>query len=532
MSITCQICNTTFEHQITNSHLKTHSTTVHDYKLTYGKDSTTCPEYRARLSNMRKGSKNPNFGNTWTEDMRKELSSKKMGGIPWNKGKSVKPTSKMIEGIKRREERYKSGELKRKIKSCTEAERKKISKGVKAYAKENPSEIKRRAKKAIVTKRNNNYDFGANMRGKKHTKKSLDKIKKASVQSNIKRKEESFQRLLEQINNSNFILLNKNGINLELQCTKCHTYTTLTRQCFTDSKYHSNYCRTCNPIVSNTSKYEKELYDYISSIYNGKIIQNDRKLLNGREIDILLPELNIGIEFNGLYWHSEDILTHNDKSKTADYEKMISLIEKGYTYIGIFEDEWILTKDIVKRNLKNIIIKNNNNTSINDCVIKEISAATASKFCIKNHIQGYTKSKVKLGLFHNNILVSVMTFSNSKSNSNFWILNRVCYNENINVTEIKKLFKHFINVYKPATINLYTDRRLIIDPLYKVLGFSFVKNISPSYWYIPRGKVQRIHRYSLLKSKSESAMPEKELRKHQGYDIIWDCGSTLWSWQK
>jgi hypothetical protein len=31
------------------------------------------------------------------------------------------------------------------------------------------------------------------------------------------------------------------------------------------------------------------LVDFIKSIYNGKIIENDRKILKGKELDVVLP---------------------------------------------------------------------------------------------------------------------------------------------------------------------------------------------------------------------------------------------------
>jgi hypothetical protein len=62
----------------------------------------------------------------------------------------------------------------------------------------------------------------------------------------------------------------------------------------------------CNKCGQNETKTENELYDFISNLLGeDKIIRNDRKILNGKEIDILIPELNLGFEYNGLRWHSE-----------------------------------------------------------------------------------------------------------------------------------------------------------------------------------------------------------------------------------
>ena len=49
----------------------------------------------------------------------------------------------------------------------------------------------------------------------------------------------------------------------------------------------------------------KEFIDFITSIYPGEIQTSVRNVIPKGEIDIYLPELKIGIEYNGLYWHSE-----------------------------------------------------------------------------------------------------------------------------------------------------------------------------------------------------------------------------------
>ena len=71
-------------------------------------------------------------------------------------------------------------------------------------------------------------------------------------------------------------------------------------------------CPRCSINLNNlgVSKLEKEIFDFIENIYNGKIIENYRFEKNlspakSREIDIFLPDIKIGIEIDGLYFHSE-----------------------------------------------------------------------------------------------------------------------------------------------------------------------------------------------------------------------------------
>ena len=55
-----------------------------------------------------------------------------------------------------------------------------------------------------------------------------------------------------------------------------------------------------------SSKAEKEIKEFIQQYYKGEIQSNNRQILNYKEIDLYLPELKFGIEFNGMYWHREE----------------------------------------------------------------------------------------------------------------------------------------------------------------------------------------------------------------------------------
>lgn len=64
-------------------------------------------------------------------------------------------------------------------------------------------------------------------------------------------------------------------------------------------------CPIKNKPNINKSTFEYDLLKFIKLYYNGEVLHNDRVNLHGQEIDIYIPELKIGIECNGVYWHSE-----------------------------------------------------------------------------------------------------------------------------------------------------------------------------------------------------------------------------------
>ena len=106
-------------------------------------------------------------------------------------------------------------------------------------------------------------------------------------------------------------------------------------------------CLKCYPILSGTSKKEQELVEFCKQFYPN-LIQHDRQLITPYELDIVIPELNLAIEFNGSYWHSIEAGT------PLGYHQMKSMMceEKGYRLIHIWEDEW---SDALKIKLKAVL---------------------------------------------------------------------------------------------------------------------------------------------------------------------------------
>jgi hypothetical protein len=116
----------------------------------------------------------------------------------------------------------------------------------------------------------------------------------------------------------------------------------------------------------NISSYENEIFDYISTIYNGEIVRNTKSILIDREIDIYLPDKNLAIEFDGIYWHSfnNGKLNNFHLHKTNDCEK------QGIQLLHIFENEWINKNDIWKSVIANKLGVHKHKIGARKCTIK------------------------------------------------------------------------------------------------------------------------------------------------------------------
>lgn len=74
-------------------------------------------------------------------------------------------------------------------------------------------------------------------------------------------------------------------------------------------------CPVCGSDVK-TSFPEQAIYFYFKQVTNAK----NRQAVYGKEIDIYLQDINIGIEYNGMYWHQNR--TQNDTDKINFLKKM------------------------------------------------------------------------------------------------------------------------------------------------------------------------------------------------------------------
>ena len=284
-----------------------------------------------------------------------------------------------------------------------------------------------------------------------------------------------------------------------------------------------------------------EIYQYlIEKLGSENVILHDRSILNGKEIDIYLPKYKIGIEYNGLYWHSEV----NGKDRWYHINKLNECNEKGINLIQIFEDEYFFNKEIVFKKIEHLLKIERFCPKImgRKCSIRKIDNMTAKEFLIKNHIQGYSNTTISIGAFYQGILVGVMCF-NKTGKQDEWILNRFATDNKYICQGVGgKLFNFFIKQYNPLKIKSFADRRWTLTSeknLYTKLGFILTEVLNPDYRYIyEKNPKERIHKFNLRKKSLHRHydlsmdMTEKEMTKKLGYVKIWDCGLYKYEWKK
>lgn len=304
------------------------------------------------------------------------------------------------------------------------------------------------------------------------------------------------------------------------KCNKCNCEFTR----MWNSIQQGDICPNCNQKEVGTSLAETQIREFISK-YETIDVKN-RSLINPYELDIVIPSKKIAIEYCGIYWHSDSFQDDNYHHKKYQMCKDI-----GYRLITIFEDEWVLKKDLIQFKLLHIFGRSNvERIGARLCTIREISSEDKNAFLAENHIQGIDRSKINIGAFYNDNLVAVMTFSKAsiaKGSSyipGVWELNRFATNKDFIICGIaSRLLNYFKKTYSWNEIFSYADLRWSVGEVYYKLGFSLEHISKPNYWYV-KG-LNRIHRFALRKRSDEPKdITERILRASQGYRRIYDCG--------
>lgn len=291
---------------------------------------------------------------------------------------------------------------------------------------------------------------------------------------------------------------------------------------------HHRHCPKCYP--HKISEPERKIAEFLKQL-NLDVQTNNRLVISPYELDIYIPSKNIAIEFDGLYWHSEE----HGITKNYHLNKTLACEKKGIQLIHIFENEWIYKQDIVKSRLKNLIGIYNRVVYARKCTVKEVDSKTSKEFQEETHLQGAVTAKVNLGLYDGNQLVALMTFGKCRFDKKHeWEMLRFCCKLGCRVVGgAGKLLKHFERNWHPKSLISYADRRWSQGKLYKTLGFKLDHASIPNYWYWKnantlesRIKYQKHKLKDILETYDEN-LSEAENMRNNGYHRIYDCGNLV-----
>lgn len=285
----------------------------------------------------------------------------------------------------------------------------------------------------------------------------------------------------------------------------------------------------CPKCGKQTSEGEDDIVNFIKERSDLVILRRERGILNGKELDIYLPQKCIAFEYNGLRWHSEQF----GKDRFYHIAKTEECASKGVKLFHIFEDEYLYHREVLFAKISRILgfDKSLPKIGARKCVVKKIDNKDAECFLNLNHIQGYCKSSIHLGAFYDNKLISVMSFT--KYPNDEWCLERFASDIHYIVQGIcSKIVKYFVGNYRCKELKTFLDRRWErsqLDNVYTKCGFTQDSILKPDYRYTD-GHGKRLHKFNFRKQKLHKkygfplTMTESEMVQSLGYHKIWDCG--------
>lgn len=305
-------------------------------------------------------------------------------------------------------------------------------------------------------------------------------------------------------------------------------------------------------LFSRSSSYmEEELAEFLDEM-SVEYEMHNRKLIPPYELDFYIPEYKVGIECNPTGTHNSSVPYVNEDWSSIippRYHKMkTDMCEKeGIFLFHIFGYEWAHNKPIILSMISNILHRNNRTIYARKCQFKEVDNADAMYFLSLNHRQGAINSSVRLGLYYNDELVSLMTFGNLRrtigkdiQQENSWELLRFCNALNTSVVGgASKLFAHFIEEFHPQLIRSFSDRAHTSGNLYPMLGLRKISTSDPGYMWVDlktnkgysRINAQKQNIKKFLKDEDvDLTKSEKEIMIEHGFVQVFDSGIITWEW--
>ena len=234
-------------------------------------------------------------------------------------------------------------------------------------------------------------------------------------------------------------------------------------------------CPICNP-ERNTETSIESIIKSILNKNNIEYIQHNRTIIHPRELDFYLPKYNIGIECNGIYWHSG---INGKKRMQIKY----NLAEKNNIKLLTF---W---EDDIRNNIETIesIIKehcklNDIPLSINN-VFKVIDYTVVNDFINKNSLsitKNINNSTINIGLFNKSELIAIGSFMPNGTDN--YIFSYYVKNGISNII-VKNIVQYFKNNFQFKSLIAYSDNEIVNDEIFLNCGFNFILNIKSSYTY-------------------------------------------------
>jgi len=279
------------------------------------------------------------------------------------------------------------------------------------------------------------------------------------------------------------------------------------------------YCDYCG-----CTKGQMEILSYVQGLTDHCLMDvND--IIPPYELDIYLPTDRIGIEYHGLYWHSQG-QQESQLQKMRHAYKADACETNNIKLLQFFDFEWGTKQEIVKSIISHALGKSNKKFNARSLTIHEVKNTLAVPFFEANHLYGHRYAKYIIALTDDTEVLAMMSFSKHKDG---YEIIRLATKTGCSVRGgASRLLRHFTNSHQ-GNIYTYADRRFSTSEVYKKLGFTVLHVTRPNYFYSRNGLILsrqqcQKHKLKRLLPSFNSNLTESQNMFNNKFRRCWDAG--------
>lgn len=294
------------------------------------------------------------------------------------------------------------------------------------------------------------------------------------------------------------------------------------------SKLPNRHLRSGNCPKCDTSQGQMEIYEYLNGFDRSL---NDRIAIKPYEIDIFIPELKIGIEFHGVYWHSYNE-PETKQQRERHQAKAIAARNAGIKLLQFYDYEWYKNGAIVRSIIDHKTGKSNERYNARSLNLIQLTDPEARTFFHHNHLSGHRCAAYTISLAIGNDPIMAMSLSKDRPDS-FEII-RMATKLGCSVRGGVARLVHHAKKLCGTRINTYSDLRYSFGECYAAVGFNAAGITPPGYFYHKNGirlsrlQCQKHKLEKLLGDQYDPSRSEVSNMFSSGYRRCWTAGNLRW----
>lgn len=259
----------------------------------------------------------------------------------------------------------------------------------------------------------------------------------------------------------------------------------------------------CNLCINTRSLGEQELALFIHENSPYYLEINSRSVISPYELDMYIPEKNLAIEFNGVYWHTEA----QGKDESYHYNKWKMCKDAGVDLVTVWEDDWRDRREVVETMLRSKLGMYDVNAR--DLTVVDVKTfREANMFFFTYDLYGSNIGNHTAGLVDDSGDVVVML--------SWYCMDNIVYVDKYasscavedGLSVLLEKVKVFARSHGCVKIVGMSDNEYSVDGVYELCGFDRVGDVGARCWKVEKNT--------------------RVLDGDDGGNNIWDCGRVRW----